>query len=390
MPPSLHAVLGASSAKRWMACPPSARLEEKLKARFGDAGSEYAAEGTKAHALGELKIRHALGEINKFNFDTQCTALGDIPGEMDRATDSYMDIVMEKYYAAKRASPDAKILLEQRLDFSKWVPHGFGTGDVIIVSDVLLEVIDLKYGKGVPVIAEENPQARLYGLGGLELFGALYGFEHICNTIIQPRLESVTEERLTRTELLEWAQNDVRPVAEQAWRGEGEFAPGDHCQFCAAKAICAARAAQALSIFQHGFDEPGVLSDAAIPGILSVLDTAEKWIKDIRAYALNQALRGQQWIGFKLVRGRKPNRSWTDEEEATSQLIRAGYTEDQYSVKKLRSIAEIEKTLGKPAFGAILGQFVTQGEGALTLAPESDKRAAYSSADADFSDMAKN
>lgn len=388
MPPSLHAVLGASSAKRWLACPPSARLEEKLKERFGDRSSPYAAEGTLAHEVGELKLRHAIGEINKFNFDTQLTALGSIPSDMGRATDSYVDIVMEKYYAAKKASPDAQLLLEQRLDFSKWVPHGFGTGDAIIVSDELLDVCDYKHGKGVPVYAEDNPQARLYGLGALESLGALFGFTHVRNTIIQPRLDSVTEEILTREELLNWAESEVRARAELAWRGEGEFCPGDHCQFCAAKAICSARASQALSIFRHGFDAPGVLPDEAIPGILAVADTAEKWIKDIRAYALSQALQGQDWRGFKLVRGRKPNRAWTSEEAVTEQLVRAGYTEDQYSVTKLRSIAEIEKTLGKPAFSSILGQFVFQGEGALTLAPDSDKRAAYSSADADFSDMA--
>lgn len=384
--PGTHAVLSASSAKRWLACPPSARLNDKLAYLFGDGGSVYAEEGTLAHSVAELKLRHEIGEINDFNFTTRLKALGDISAEMNRATDYYVDVVLEKFYAAKKVCPDAKLLLEQKLDYSAWVPKGYGTGDAVIVSDASLEVCDLKYGKGVPVSAVENPQARCYGLGALTAFGDLYGFTHVRNTIIQPRLDSVTEETLTREELLAWGE-EIRPIAEQAWRGEGEFTPGEHCRFCNARALCKARALESMTIFKHGFDSPDVLADSAIPEILKVADVAEQWLKDIRVYALSQALRGAVWPGWKLVRGKKPNRAWKNEDAVLDQLARAGYSEEQYMVTKMKSVSEIEKVLGKAAFNALLGPMVVQGEGNLTLVPETDKRVEYSSADADFADM---
>lgn len=387
--PGLHAVLSASAAKRWLSCPPSARLEEKLKGIFGEKSSPYAEEGTQAHAVAELKLRRANGEINEFSYKAQREQLGAIPKEMDRATDDYADIVLGKFYAAQKVSEDAKLLVEQRLDFSPWVPSGFGTGDAVIVSDATLEVCDLKYGKGVRIVAQDNPQARLYGLGAINALGELYGFAHVRNTIIQPRVneDPVTEETLTREELEAWGES-IRPAAELAWKGLGEYKPGDHCKFCAARALCAARAAEAMRGFTHGFAAPGLIDDADIPGILEVADIAESWIRDVRAYARNQALRGQQWAGWKLVRGRKGNRAWKDEEAVREQLIRAGYTEEQYAVHKLRPPGEIEKELGKQAFSALVAKYVTQAEGALNLVPESDKRIEFAAADADFSDLA--
>ena len=246
---------------------------------------------------------------------------------------------------------------------------------------------DLKYGKGVPVFAENNPQARCYGLGALHCYGVLYGFKHVRNTIIQPRLDSVTEEMLTTDELLQWAETELKPAAELAWKGKGEFNPGDHCKFCAARAICYARATKAMTIFKHGFETPGVIPDDAIPEILAVADTAIDWIKDLQAYALSQALRGQEWPGYKLVRGKRPPRKWVDEEEAKHQLIRAGYEPEVYTETKFKSPSNIEKLVGKQAFEAIFATLVTQGDGALTLVPESDKRTEFTSAEADFSDI---
>ncbi|NCC67712.1 MAG: DUF2800 domain-containing protein [Clostridia bacterium] len=384
--PGVHAVLSASKAKQWLACPPSARLNDKLSERFGEQSSPFAAEGTTAHSLSELKLRHEIGELNDFNFKEQVKALGNIPAEMDRATDYYVDVVLERLYTAQRSCPDAKLFIEQRLDYSAWVPKGFGTGDAVIVSDETLDVCDLKYGKGIPVSAVENPQARLYGLGAIAAFGELYGFTHVRNTIIQPRLDSVTDEVLSREELLEWGES-IRPTAELAWKGKGEFVPGDHCRFCNARGICFARASQALSLFKHGFDNPDVLPDDQIPEILKVADVAESWIKDVRAYAYNQALKGYEWPGFKLVRGKRPNRAWRDEEAVKEQLIRAGYEEKDYLNSKLKGVSDIEKFLGKNAFKTFLGAMVSQGEGALTLVPEDDKRIEYASADADFSDI---
>ena len=409
MPPSLHAVLGASSAKRWLTCTPSARLAEKMNARFGSQTSEYAREGTKAHELAEIKVRLAYYKadgmtaakhaamtpeeqdayvgINEFRFKALRDELGDIPKDMEQATDSYCDIVMEKFLSARERDPGAQLYLEQRLDYSKWVPSGFGTGDAMIVSDHILDVCDYKHGKGIPVDAVGNPQIRLYELGGLARFGHLFDFDQIRGTIIQPRLDSVSEETLTREELLAWAENEVVEPAKKAWAGVGEFVPGDHCRFCTAKAVCAARVSQALKMFDYGLEAAGLISDEQIPPLLAILDDAEAWIKDIREYALSQALHGQTWAGYKLVRGKKPNRQWSDPEEVKAQLLRAGYPADQFQVTQLKPVGEIEKALGKKAFRALVGELVSQGEGKLTLVPESDKRLAYASADADFEDL---
>lgn len=384
--PGHHALLSPSKAKQWLACPPSARLSAKFSERFGEQSSEYAAEGTKAHALSELKLRLELGELNKFSFSAQKKALGEIPAEMDRFTDNYVDVVLERYYQAKKICPDAELFVEQRLDMSEWIPGCFGTADACVVSDTILEVMDLKYGKGVPVSAVENPQARCYGLGAVHEFGDIYGFTHIRNTIIQPRLDSVTEEVLSKDDLLAWGE-EIKPIAQLAWKGEGQFSPGDNCRFCAAKAVCKARAYESFDLLAACLDTPDVLPDDAIPGILKVADTCEQWIKDVRAYALNQALLGQEWPGYKLVKGKRPSRAFRNDEEAEQQLIRAGYTPEQYMESKMKTVAQVEKLLGKRAFDALMGSLVVQGEGKLTLVPEDDKRTEFESADAAFSDM---
>ncbi len=388
MPPVNHAVLSASGAKRWLSCPPSARLEEKLRNRLGleDTGSEYAREGTKAHELAELKLRREIGEINDFNFAERVKRLGDIPKDMDEATDFYCALVMERLFEARRTCPDAKLLLETRLDFSPWVPHGFGTGDAIIVSDTVLDVLDYKHGVGVPVDAVDNPQTRLYMLGTINLFGWLYGFSHVRGTIIQPRLDSVTEETLTREALLDWAENEVVDRAKMAWEGKGEFLPGDHCRFCAAKAVCSARAAAAMQIFQTGLDQPALLPDDQIPGILAYAAITKSWIKDLEDYAQAQAIRGQQWKGYKLVRGRSV-RSWKDPEAVADNLLRAGYKREDIFKNDLRSVSEVEKLLGKKSFRTFAEEYVFKPEGALTLVPESDKRQAVDPAEADFADL---
>jgi len=388
--PGQHALLSASKAKQWLACPPSARLNQKLSERLGDRASPYAEEGTKAHAVAELKLRREIGEINEYLYKEERKHLGEIDTDMDRFTDVYVDEVLTRYYEAKKSTPDAELLIEQRLDFSEWVPSGFGTGDAVIVSDRTLEVLDLKYGKGVPVDAKENPQARLYGLGAISLFGTIFGFTTVRTTIVQPRLYSITEETLDRDELLAWGE-EIRPIAEQAWRGEGDFHPGDHCRFCNARGICRARMLESIGVFVHGFDSPDVIPEEAIPDILRVADTAEQWLKDVRDYARAQAIRGVEYPGWKVVRGKRPGRRFKDENEVILKLAHAGFSEDQYcSPKKLMSPAELEKSIGKTAFDALLTDQVTQGDGALTLVPEDDKRLAYNSADLQFADLAEN
>ena len=388
--PTKHAILNPSAAHRWLVCTPSARLHAKLVERLGETESSFAKEGTLAHSLAELKLRLANGEINQFRFDAEKKLLGSIPAEMDRATDTYVDVVLERLYAARKVCPDARLFIEQRLDMSEWVPQCFGTSDAVVVSDQTLEVMDLKYGKGVPVDAVGNPQARLYALGAIAAFGMLYGFKSVRETIIQPRLDSVTEETMSKDELLQWGAS-IRPAAQLAWKGQGEFQPGEHCRFCAAKAICAARAVQAMSIFENGFDAPDVIPEENIAGILKVADLAEAWLHDIRSYAYQQAMAGEKFDGFKLVRGRAPKRTWTNEDEVIDQMARAGYSKEQYTEQpKLMSVAALEKSIGKTAFKALLAPLTQQGDAPLILVPESDKREEFSSADMSFADLAES
>lgn len=386
--PGTHALLSPSAAKRWLSCPPSARLHAKLTERFGDQSSTYAAEGTQAHALAELKLRLANGEINQFRFDAEKKLLGEFPPYADRNTDVYVDTVLEKLFAARKVCPDARLFIEQRLDMSEWVPACFGTSDAVIVSDSTLEVIDYKNGQGVAVSAAENPQARLYALGAVHEFGDIYSFSTIRETIVQPKLDSITEETLSKEDLLAWGES-IKPRAALAYKGEGEFSVGEHCRFCAARAVCKARAVQAMGIFDSGFETPDLISEDMIPGILKVADVAEAWLKDIRQYALKQALSGAIIPGFKLVRSRAPARKWKSETEVIDQMARAGYSEEQYMEQpKLMSVAALEKAIGKTAFKALLAGQTVQGEAALTLVPESDKREEFASADMAFADLA--
>lgn len=407
--PVLHAVISPSASDRWLHCPPSVRLCERLEKVFGKKDSPFAREGTLAHALGELKIRNALYHsdkmttaklsrmaeaereayqgINDFRFKALRAELDEVSKEIEQATDTYCDVVMDRYLRAKELAPDTILLLEQRVDLSRWIESSFGSSDCVIVSDSLLEVIDLKAGKGVAVDAVGNSQLRLYALGAYAKYGQLYDFQRVRYTIVQPRLDSLSDETISVAELLDWAENVVVPKAKLAWLGQGEFESGPWCRWCAAKATCSARVAEALKMFQYGLEAPGLIPDEQIPAILSVLDVAESWISDIRAYAEAQALRGQRWQGFKLVRGKRPNRRWSDTEEVKAQLLRAGYSPEQFETTQIKPPGEVEKVLGKPAFRALLDNLVTQGEGKLTLVPADDKRQEYSAADADFSDL---
>jgi hypothetical protein len=386
--PGQHALLSPSASHRWLSCPPSARLHARLIERLGDESSPFAAEGTKAHSLSELKLRLANGEINQFNYESQRKLLGEIPHEMDGYTDIYVDTVLERFYAARKVCPDARLFVEQRLDMTPWVPACFGTSDAVIVSDQTLEVLDLKYGKGVPVSAIGNPQARLYALGAVNEFGLIYSFGAVRETIIQPRLDSITEETMTLADLLLWG-GKIRPIAELAYKGEGEYCAGEHCRFCAAKAICRTRAMQAMSVFEDAFGAtPEVIPAESIAGILKVADLTEAWLKDVRQYAYAQAMQGEKFDGFKLVRGRAPARKWRSEDEVIDQMARAGYSEEQYMEQpKLMSVSALEKSIGRTAFKALLAGETVQGDAPLVLVPESDKREEFASADMAFADL---
>lgn len=389
--PTLHAALSPSSASRFCNCPPSARLNQKFRDLFGDKGSEYAEEGTLAHSLAELKLRHEIGEINDFLYGEQLKQLGTITPSMDRYIDDYVDVVLSELYLARRSDSSAQLFVEQQLEMDEWIPECFGTSDAVIVGETGLVVADLKYGQGLPVSAVGNYQLRIYALGAYAAFRDVYDIKHVKTIIIQPRLDSVTEEILTIEELLQWAEEVIKPAAQLAWKGEGEFHSGEWCRFCSVKAICRENVLNSLSVIENMFDSPDVISDDKLEKMLPFLDTAEDWIKDVKAYAYNQALQGKTWHGYKLVQGRRPGRVWKDEATVIDQLSRAGYTERQiYTEPKLKSVAEMEKELKKSAFDALVSKFVFQGEGKLTLVPEDDKREEYRPVETDFGDLGES
>lgn len=384
-----HAILSASGSERWLNCPPSARLEEQIT----EEKSEYAAEGTFAHKLAELHLQNYLKLIKKVEYDKKLKQLKEnefYSQEMEDYIQIYIDIAIEKINEAKSRSKDAIVFLEQQLDFSPWVPEGFGTGDVVIISDGIVEVVDFKYGKGVPVSAEENTQMRLYGLGAVNLFNILYDIKTIRMTIVQPRLDSVSTESLSVKELLIWGDTTVKPKAKLAFKGEGEFQAGDHCRFCRAKATCRARAEANLELARYDFQDPALLSNDEIAEILFKADELKAWAADIQTYALEQAYKhGIKFDGWKLVEGRS-NRKYTDEEEVAKILIEKGYNEDDIYKKSILNITAMEKLLGKRKFNAILNDLVVKPAGKPTLVPETDKRPELSSVAAAIEDFKNN
>lgn len=368
-----HAILSPSAAHRWMRCTPSARLELE----FDDTSGEAAAEGSAAHKLAEHKLRRALKmrsqkPISQYDSD-----------EMDEFTDGYVEFVLETIEEMKQTCPDPKVLIEQRIDFSKYVPEGYGTSDTVIVGDGVLHVIDFKYGRGVLVNAENNPQAKLYGLGALEMFDGIYDVNEVSMTIYQPRRENVSTYTVLKESLYQWAEETLKPIAKLAFEGCGEYVPGEHCQFCRAAVKCRARAEEKLSLAKFEFALPPLLSDTDIEEILLKLDDLTTWANDIKAYALGAAIsHGKQWNGFKLVEGRS-NRKYTNEDAVAEAAKAAGYR-DIYETK-LIGITAMERLLGKSKFREILGDYIEKPPGKPTLVALSDKRPAMNtSAKNDF------
>ena len=377
MPPKGHAVLSASSSHRWLNCNPSARLEQE----FEDRETEAAAEGTAAHALAEHKLRKALkmrSSRPQSQFDSD---------EMEEHTDSYVEFVLEQLDRAKQYCTDPMILIEQKLDFSCYVPDGFGTGDCLIVADKTLHIIDFKYGLGVLVDAYENPQMMLYALGALRIFDSLYDIEKVSMSIFQPRRENVSTWSIPVTELKQWADETLKPKADLAYAGKGEYVPGAWCQFCKAAVKCRARADARMELAKYEFALPPLLTDADIEDILGKLDDLTKWANEIIAYAQDAAINhGKHWTGFKVVES-KTNRKYTDETAVIEAANAAGY-HDIYK-KSLISITEMEKLMGKKTFSEILGEYVKKPQGKPTLVPASDKRPAIitTGANNDFNEI---
>lgn len=369
-----HAILSASGAHRWLECTPAARLELEFK----DQESTAAAQGTAAHNLCEHKLKKALHirskrPVSEFNDD-----------EMEEHSDAYVEYVLEQLEEVKKNCKDPLVLIEERLDFSCYVPEGFGTADTIIIGDKNLHIIDMKYGQGILVYAEDNPQMKLYALGALASYESLYDIEEVTMHIFQPRRENVSAWTISVDELKKWAENDLKIKAKMAFEGKGEYIPGDWCTFCRAAVKCRARAEEKLRLAQSEFRLPPLLSDTEIEEILSKLSDLTKWANEIMAYATDAAVNhGKEWSGFKVVEGRS-NRKYKDEDKVADVAKANGY-KDIYR-QSLITLTEMERLMGKTKFKDVLGDLIIKPKGKPTLVPLSDKRQALnvSSAETEF------
>ena len=372
MPPKGHAILSASSSERWLKCPPSARLCET----YDDKGSNYAAEGSDAHELCEYKLRKALG----MQANNPAENLTWYSEEMEDCAEGYATFIIELVETAKKTCSDPVVLIEQRVDFSRWVEQGFGTADCIIIADGTLRICDYKHGLGVLVSAEDNPQMKCYALGALELFDAIYDIDTVSMTIYQPRRQNISTYELSKDDLYQWADDVLKPTADLAFAGDGNFLCGEWCGFCKAKHVCRASAEASLLLALYDFKLPPLLEDSEIEVILSRVDDLVSWASDIKDYALKQAVSGKQWNGWKLVEGRS-NRKYVNEAAVIEAVSDAGF--DPYE-KKLLGITAMQKLLGKSRFDELLASYIEKPQGKPTLVPDSDTRPAMNNAKTDF------
>ena len=406
-----HALLAPSSAKRWMTCAPSARLEAKVPER----DTQYTREGTVAHAMAEYILGYYLsGNYTQFpgGDDEVLAVISDIKNGLDYpfvtglrrhieeaeilgvdgcemfeiVHEHYCRIVYEAYLAAKAIDPNAELLIEARLKLTEFIPEGFGSSDAVIIADKTLEVFDLKYGKGVKVEAENNPQMMCYALGAYAGPAETYVIDKVQMTIIQPRLRHVSSWEITELELVEWAYNILKPAASRAFIGEGPQVPGDHCRFCKVAAKCRALAEHTLTISEQK-KEPGVMTLTEIAEILPHFSTIKSWMNSVEEYALEAALEGDEVPGFKVVEGRSI-RKISNAGEAIARLDSAGIPADNYlKPAELKTITDLEKTLTKKGFNTILGDLVIKPEGKPTLVENSDPRQPFSKASNDFKEL---
>lgn len=369
--PNAHALLSPSAAHRWIHCTPSVRLEEGVQ----DQGSDFAAEGTLAHAIASRKILETLGRPH----DEQDREIEELreryySEEMEGYTDTYRSIVLEKFNDAKTRSKDARLLVEVRLDFGAFLPDAFGTADAVIIADDLMEVIDFKYGKGVKVDADHNPQMMIYALGALDEFLLDYDIKRVRMTIVQPRIDNLSECGMMVGELTAWRTVTLKPAAEKAFAGVGDQVPGEWCQFCKVRATCSAIAEKARQICNEDFREARLISDEDIPGLLPLVPVLKGWLEDFASHALQRALDGATIKGYKLVEG-KSNRQITDQDALLGALLVKGYQRDDLLKKpELKAIGELEKLVGKKAFAEIGKPWLVKPQGKPTLVEESDKR----------------
>lgn len=367
-----HAVLSASSSDRWLNCPPSARLCEA----YEDKGSDYAAEGTDAHTLCEYRLKQALG----IPAEDPIENLSWYNEEMEECAAGYTAYVVELLETAKQTCSDPVVMIEQRVDFSRWVQEGFGTADCILIADGVLNIVDYKHGKGVKVSAEGNTQLSLYSLGALEIFDGIYDIDRVCVHIFQPRKSNVVCSMMEKTDLYEWADTELTEKAQLAYEGQGSFSCGEWCRFCKAKAECRERAEANLALARYEFQSPALLDDEEIADILGKVDALTAWASDVKEYALQQAISGKEWTGWKLVEGRS-NRKYTSEAAVATTVEGAGF--DPYE-RKVLGVTAMQKMLGKTRFEELLAPYIEKPQGKPTLVPESDKRPAMNTAKNDF------
>lgn len=372
--PKKHALLSASSSDRWIHCPPSARLSES----YEDKGSDYAAEGTDAHALCEFKLKQTLGmEAHDPTED-----LSYYNQEMEDCATAYAAYVLEQVEAAKETCPDPVVLIEQRVDFSRWVEDGFGTADTIVIADGTLQVIDFKYGLGVLVSAEKNPQLSCYSIGALELFDGIYDIDTVRMVVFQPRRDHLGVYKVSKDDLYRWADEVLKPAADLAFAGDGNFLCGEWCGFCKTKNACRARAAANLELAKYEFKLPPLLTDEDVEDILGKVDDLVAWASDIKEYALQQAISGKEWSGWKLVEGRS-NRKYVNEAAVAAAVTKAGFAPYE---QKLLGVTAMQKLMGKSRFEEVLAGLIEKPRGKPALVPESDKRPAMNNAKSDFSE----
>ena len=382
--PGQHALLSPSAAHRWMNCTAAPRLE----ATVPDTSSSYAQEGTLAHAYCAKKLKAFMG-LDTAAEDEEIAQLHKQyhTGEMDEYTDTYKTIVLEKFNAARAGTTDAQLLVETRLDFSDYVPEAFGTSDATIIADGLMEVIDFKYGKGVRVSAIDNEQMKIYALGAYLRHCFEYGIDRVRMTIVQPRIDNLSEFEMSVADLLKWAGEELRPKAEEAFGGNGLQNPGEWCQFCKVKCGCKALAEKCTSTSSANPD-PGLLTPEKMASdILPWLAIIKSWVASMEEYALQQALSGVSYPGYKLVEGRS-NRKITDDKAVIALLSKEGYDESEYmKPATLCGIGDLEKLVGKKRLAVLCADFITKPQGKPTLATSDDKRPEYNSAAEDFKDL---
>lgn len=385
--PENHALVSPSGAKKWLNCPGSVWMEKQIE----EKPSPYADEGTTAHALGELKINLALKRITKSAYNKKRKELA-IDESMDQYTDGYRDYVMERYAYHKKRDPNTAIYIEKELDLSAWIPEGFGTADVIIVETGQLEIIDLKYGQGVKVEADDNPQLQIYALGALTEFDWIYDIGDVIMTIYQPRLDNISTQICDAERLVTWGLYTVRGAAGEAFQGIERYRFGVHCDegFCKARPFCKAYNDAKLEIAKYEFRNPNLLTDAEISAVLDRADSIAKWVTLVKDYALDQAVNhGTKYPGYKIVEGRS-NRTWSETEEVIgNELVEMGFDLDDVRPRKLITITAAEKLTGKKEFKEKLEKFTVKPQGKPTLVPESDKRPELNSAEEDFKEEIK-